>query len=73
MLAGDGYAGTARFTGREGTRIGVGAGLALGAGAAKELYDRVAGGDASPRDLTWDVVGAATGTMLSWLIDRYLF
>ena len=73
MFAGDGYSGTSVFTKRESTRLGVGAGLAVAAGATKEVYDRVAGGDASLRDLTWDVVGAATGTMLSWLVDRYLF
>jgi putative lipoprotein len=52
---------------------GVGAGLAIAAGAAKEVYDRYSGGDPSMRDLTWDVVGATTGAMLSWLLDRYLF
>jgi putative lipoprotein len=73
MVAGDGYAGTSLFSKRETTRLGTGAGLAIAAGAAKEVYDRYAGGDASVRDLTWDVVGAATGTMVSWLVDRYLF
>jgi putative lipoprotein len=73
MFAGDGYAGASVFTKRETTRLGAGAGIAVAAGAAKEVYDRYSGGDASLRDLTWDVVGAATGTMLSWLVDRYLF
>ena len=61
------------FSKRESTRLTTGAGLALAAGTAKEVYDRYSGGDASLRDLTWDVVGAATGTVLSWLVDRYLF
>ena len=73
MLAGDGYAGASVFSKRESTRLTTGAGLALAAGTAKEVYDRYSGGDASLRDLTWDVVGAATGTVLSWLVDRYLF
>lgn len=73
MFAGDGYAGASVFTKRESARLSTGAGLALAAGAAKEVYDRYAGGDASLRDFTWDVVGAATGTVLSWLVDRYLF
>ena len=72
MFAGDGYAGTSLLTKREGVRLGVGAGLAATAGVAKEVYDRYSGGDASLRDLTWDVVGAMTGAMLSWLIDSYL-
>ena len=73
MFAGDGYAGTSVLTKRESARVGVGVSLALAAGAAKEVYDRYSGGDPSIRDLTWDVVGATTGAMLSWLLDRYLF
>ena len=73
MFAGDGYAGASVFSKRESTRLTSGAGLALAAGTAKEVYDRYSGGDASLRDLTWDVVGAATGTVLSWLVDRYFF
>ena len=73
IFAADGYAGASVFTKREGARLAAGAGLAVTAGAAKEVYDRYAGGDASLRDLTWDVVGAATGTVVSWLVDRYLF
>jgi putative lipoprotein len=73
MFAGDGYAGASVFTKRESARVGVGASLAIAAGAAKEVYDRYSGGDPSRRDLTWDVVGATTGALLSWLLDRYLF
>ena len=61
------------FSQRQSTRLAAGAGLAFAAGTAKEVYDRYAGGDASLRDLAWDVVGAAPGTVLSWLVDRYLF
>jgi len=73
LFAADGYAGASVFTTRESTRLAAGTGLAVAAGAAKELYDKYAGGDASLRDFTWDVVGAATGTVVSWLVDRYLF
>lgn len=73
MVAGDGYAGTSLFTRRESVRVGVGVGVAIAAGAAKEVYDTYSGGDASFRDITWDVIGATTGAMMSWLIDRYLF
>jgi len=77
LLACDGYATAAVFSKREGVRLAAGAGVAIAAGAAKEVYDKYAGGDASMRDLTWDVVGAATGSIVSsfasWLIDRNLF
>lgn len=81
LLACDGYATAAVFSKRESVRLAAGAGVALAAGTAKEVYDRYAGGDASMRDLAWDAVGAATGSLVSsfassfvsWLIDRYLF
>jgi uncharacterized protein YfiM (DUF2279 family) len=73
LLAVDGYAAASLVSNREDVRAGAGALLALTAGAAKEVCDRYAGGNPSLRDLTWDVVGAATGTALSWLVDRFLF
>jgi uncharacterized protein YfiM (DUF2279 family) len=73
MLAGDAYATTAVLSKRETTRLAAGFGVAVAAGAAKEVYDSRAGGDASLRDMTWDVVGGATGAAISWIIDRYLF
>jgi putative lipoprotein len=72
-LAGGGYAGTALVSPRPSVRAAAGAGLGLSAGIAKEVYDRCAGGDASWRDLTWDVVGTATGVLVAWLLDRYVF
>jgi putative lipoprotein len=71
-LASGGYAGTTLFTERPSVRAAVGAGLGLGAGIAKEVYDRYAGGDPSWRDLAWDAVGTATGVLVAWLVDRYL-
>jgi putative lipoprotein len=64
-----GYAGTSLFSDDRRTRAGVGAGLALGAGIGKELWDLGGRGDASGRDLVWDVVGTATGVLLAWTVD----
>ena len=72
-LAGGGYAGTALASPRESVRAAAGAGLGLGAGVAKEVYNRYSGGDPSWRDLTWDVVGTASGVLVAWLLDRYVF
>jgi len=72
-LAGDGYAGAAGASKRTSVRLVAGAGIAFSAGIAKEVCDRSSGGDASWRDLTWDAVGTATGTLVAWLVDRYLF
>jgi uncharacterized protein YfiM (DUF2279 family) len=73
MLAGDGYATASVLSKRDSTRLLAGFGLAVAAGASKEAYDKTGAGDPSWRDLTWDVVGGATGVAISWLIDRYLF
>ncbi len=72
-LASGGYAGTALLSERQSVRAAAGAGLAMSAGIAKEVYDHYAGGDASYRDLTWDLVGTATGVLVSYLLDRYVF
>jgi putative lipoprotein len=72
-LSTGGYAGTSLLTGKTPVRAATGAGLALTAGIAKEVYDRYAGGDPSWRDFTWDVVGTTTGVLVAWLVDRYLF
>jgi putative lipoprotein len=72
VLGSGGYAGAALLTPRTDLRVTAGACLGLTAGIAKEVYDRYAGGDPSWRDLTWDVMGTATGVLVAWLIDRYL-
>jgi putative lipoprotein len=72
-LSGTSYATAAGVSKRTSVRVLAGAGVALSAGIAKELYDRSSGGDASWRDLTWDAIGTATGTLVAWLVDRYLF
>ena len=72
-LAGNGYADTTAFSKRTSTRVLLGAGIALSAGIAKEIYDRYGGSGLSWRDLTWDAIGTATGKLVAWLVDRYLF
>jgi len=50
-------------------RFAVGGTLALGAGVGKELWDLSGHGDASFRDLTWDVIGTAAGLALAAAVD----
>ena len=68
-LAVVGYAGASMLTENRPVRIGAGATLALGAGVAKELWDLDGHGDASWRDLSWDLIGAATGLLVSFGVD----
>jgi putative lipoprotein len=69
-----GYAGTSMMSTSRPLRAAVGAALGVGAGAAKELWDLDGHGDPSWRDLTWDLVGAATGVLVAatfdWAIHR---
>jgi putative lipoprotein len=69
-LAGAGYVGGALLFESPGARWLTGAGVALSAGVAKELYDAGRGSFFSGKDLTWDVLGTATGLTLSWAVDR---
>ncbi len=54
--------------------LAIGGGVALAAGAAKELVDAtgVFGGDASWKDFTWDAIGAAAGLAIAWGVDLLL-
>jgi uncharacterized protein YfiM (DUF2279 family) len=73
-LAGAGYALGAVLADEPVVRLGLGAGLAMSAGLAKEMIDRrSATGVASMRDVAWDAIGTTTGLLVSWLIDRYLW
>jgi uncharacterized protein YfiM (DUF2279 family) len=72
-LATNGYTLGAAFSEDRRVRLASGAALALTAGFLKELYDLSAYGDFSWRDIAWDVVGTATGLLISWLVDRLLF
>jgi putative lipoprotein len=51
------------------TRAAAAATIALGAGLAKEAWDLTGHGDASWRDLTWDVIGTTTGVLVAYAID----
>jgi putative lipoprotein len=68
-LAVVGYAGTAMLTTDRSTRAGAGEALGVGVGIAKELWDLDGHGDASWRDLTWDLVGATTGVLVALAVD----
>ena len=50
-------------------RLVLGGAIGLGAGIAKELWDLAGAGDASWRDVFWDVVGVASGLLLAFTID----
>src|SRR5262249_17867894 len=72
-LAINGYTLGAAFWEDRGARLASGAVLALTAGIGKELYDLSGHGDASWKDFTWDVIGTATGLLISWLVGKYPF
>jgi putative lipoprotein len=63
------YAGTSLVTENRPTRIVAAAAVALAAGVIKEVWDLTGHGDASWRDLTWDVVGTTTGVLFAYGID----
>jgi putative lipoprotein len=54
--------------------LAIGGGVALAAGAGKELVDatHVFGGDPSWRDFAWDVIGTVAGLALAWGMDLVL-
>jgi putative lipoprotein len=68
-LAMVGYGGASLATDDRPTRIVVAASFAFGAGLLKEAWDLSGHGDASWRDLTWDIVGTTTGVLLAYAID----
>ncbi|MCC6667312.1 MAG: hypothetical protein IT375_26430 [Polyangiaceae bacterium] len=68
-LAAGGYAASSLVLEPRWQRAATGAGFALTLGAGKELYDATGPGNASLKDFTWDVAGAALGTALALLID----
>jgi putative lipoprotein len=49
--------------------LALGAGMALGVGAAKEGWDALGHGDPSWRDFAWDAIGTVCGLGLAWGID----
>ena len=68
-IASSGYAlGTAIFE-RRWQAAALGGGLAITAGAGKELLDMTGTGDPSWRDFTWDLIGTAVGLGVAFAID----
>jgi putative lipoprotein len=63
------YGGASLATDDRSIRAVVAGSVALGAGVAKEAWDLAGHGDPSWRDLTWDVVGTATGVLVAYAID----
>lgn len=72
LLAGGGYGVAALLTDSRPVRAGVGAATALTAGIAKELFDLAGFGHPSWRDFTWDVIGAACGVLVSFVLDVWV-
>ena len=54
--------------------LAVGGGVAMAAGAGKELLDatHVLGGDPSWKDFAWDAIGTVAGLALAWGVDLLL-
>jgi putative lipoprotein len=54
--------------------LAIGGGVALAAGAGKEILDatHVFGGDPSWKDLTWDLIGTVAGLAIAWSMDLLL-
>jgi putative lipoprotein len=54
--------------------LAIGGGVALAAGAGKEILDATGllGGDASWRDFTWDAIGTVAGLAIAWGVDLLL-
>jgi len=69
-LGAGGYGLSATFLDDPLPRAAVGFGFAMLLGVGKEIWDAMGHGDPSGRDLAWDVVGAATGVLLAYVIDR---
>ncbi|HUS67772.1 MAG TPA: hypothetical protein VMZ28_24725 [Kofleriaceae bacterium] len=69
IIAAGGYGASAPWIEERPARAAVGAGLALAAGVAKELWDAAGHGDPSVKDLAADALGTAVGVGLAILID----
>jgi putative lipoprotein len=54
--------------------LAIGGGVALAAGAGKEILDATGlfGGDPSWKDLAWDAMGTAVGLAIAWGVDLLL-
>ena len=54
--------------------LALGGGLAIAAGAGKEIVDATGafGGDPSWKDFTWDAIGTMVGLAVAWGVDLLL-
>jgi putative lipoprotein len=68
-LAAGGYATSSLFLEPRWQRATAGAGFALTLGVGKEVYDATGHGQASGKDLAWDVAGTALGTAIALVVD----
>jgi putative lipoprotein len=71
-IAAGGYGTSAFVTDEVAGRVAFGAGLAIGAGIAKEALDAAGFGTPSLRDFTWDVIGTAVGVGVCITLDLAL-
>ena len=65
-----GYGGLRALSVAQREALVISIGVTLAAGIGKELHDRAGHGDASTRDLFWDVVGTGIGVVLARFADR---
>lgn len=72
-ISAGGYALSALVLERPWQRALAGAGLALSAGVAKELWDLSGHGDPSWKDLAWDGIGTGVGVGVALGVDVLLF
>lgn len=68
-IASIGYGVTTAVTEDRWKAFALGGGAAIGAGALKEAWDATGAGDPSWKDFAWDVIGAAVGLGVAWVVD----
>ena len=55
-----------------GPRLLFAGGLSLSIGVGKEVSDHFGAGEASWKDLVWDVAGVGAGLFASWMFETYV-
>jgi putative lipoprotein len=68
-IAGVGYGTTTALVDERWKAFAIGGAAAVGAGALKEGLDAAGFGDPSWKDFAWDVIGAACGLGIAWVVD----
>ena len=69
-LSAGAYGASVPWLERPASRALFGVSFAMTLGLAKEGWDATGRGDASLRDLTWDLVGSLSGAAIAWGVDR---